>query len=205
MSEYILKNLETLYPEAKTELINWENEFQFLICILLSAQTTDIQVNRVTGELFKQYSDVDSFVKADVLEIEKILKSINFYKTKSKHIVQLSKILKYEFDSKVPRKVEDLIKLPGVGKKTANVFLNELFQANQGIPVDVHVARVSKRLGLTNLVKPDDITGDLEKIFEKEDWYKVNTLFVLFGRYHCKARKPLCGSCVFTKKCKFRI
>ncbi len=202
-SKNIIKLIENIFPDYGTELKNWKTDFQFLICILLSAQTTDVQVNKVTGILFCKYPDIKSFANASVFDIQLLIKSINFYKTKSRHIVSLSKMLLSDFNSNIPSHVNDLIKLPGVGKKTANVFLNELFKSNQGIAVDTHVARVSQRLGLTNEKFSGKIAFDLERFFEKEDWYKVNSLLVLFGRYNCVAKKPLCSNCIFRKNCKF--
>ncbi len=199
----ILDELERLYPDAKTELENWKTDFQFLVCVVLSAQTTDAQVNKVTKSLFDKYTDPVSFANADYEEVASFISSINFYNTKAKHLIALSRCLVDNFDNEIPTKVDELIKLPGVGKKTANVFLNELFHANQGIAVDTHVSRFSRRLGLTNKENPDDIATELENIFPQSDWFKVNTRFVLFGRYVCKAREPLCHNCPFQNICVF--
>ena len=200
--EFILSELKKLYPNPKTELKNWKSEFQFLVCIMLSAQTTDIQVNKVTDKLFEKYPDVSSFASAEVDDVKNLLKSLNFYKNKSKHIIEMSKILIRDFNSKVPSSSEELIKLPGVGKKTANVFLNELFQANEGIAVDTHVARVAQRLELSGNPEPYKISLDLEKLYLKKDWYLINSTFVLFGRYICKAKGPLCLDCPLNNVCK---
>jgi endonuclease III len=202
-AKFVSKELGKLFPEGKTELKNWKTEFQFLVCVLLSAQTTDSQVNKVTGQLFTRYPDLSSMAAAKVEEIQKCISSINYYKTKSKHIVKMSELLVETFNSDIPKDVNELIKLPGVGKKTANVFLNELFQANQGIAVDTHVARVSNRLGLSKEDNINKITLDLERLFPRKDWYKVNTRFVLFGRYHCKAKNPECENCVFRSICNY--
>lgn len=201
--KYILKKLEELYPDSKTELQNWKTEFQFLLCIVLSSQTTDNQVNLVTKKLFEKYSDVKTFAGLEYSQLEKEIASVNYYRAKSRHIVELSKMLIEDFDSNVPKNVSDLIKLPGVGRKTANVYLNELFKLNQGIAVDTHVARVAQRLCLTEEKIPDKIAFDLEKVFCKDDWYKINSRFVLFGRYYCKARKPECSGCIFRDICCF--
>ena len=201
-AKIVFKELQTLYPQAKTELENWKTEFQFLVCIMLSAQTTDVQVNKVTKEVFSKFPDVDAFANADVEDLEKVLRSINFYKTKSKHLIKMSQILIKDFDSKIPLFEKDLVKLPGIGKKTANVFLNELFHSNQGIAVDTHVSRVARRLELTNKKDPLGVSLDLEKLYEKENWYLINSMFVLFGRYVCKARKPLCEDCPLNDICK---
>jgi endonuclease III len=204
-AQFVFNHVKKLYPEAKTELKNWETEFQFLICIILSAQTTDKQVNKITKALFKKYPDVKSLSNAKIEDVEKLVSSINHYKTKSRHIVAMSKMLVENFNSEVPMFVDDLLKLPGVGKKTANVFLNDLFKANQGIAVDTHVARVAQRLELTKEKNATKISLDLEKLYLRKDWYKINSTFVLFGRYNCKARKPLCKECPLREMCNSKI
>lgn len=201
-TKFVFKELRKLYPNPKTELKNWNSDFQFLVCIILSAQTTDIQVNKVTKRLFAKYPDMKSFSIANVKNLEKLLSSINFYKTKSKHLIEMSLMLIEEFDCLIPLLEKDLLKLPGVGKKTANVFLNELFQSNQGIAVDTHVARVSRRLELTKKKDPYGISLDLEGLFLKKDWYLINSMFVLFGRYVCRAQKPLCNDCPLNSVCR---
>jgi endonuclease-3 len=186
----LLSEIEKLYPEAVTELSNWSTPFQFLICIMLSAQTTDKQVNKVTGKLFKEYPDADSLSRADIKEVRNTLGGINYFKTKSRHIIESAKILKEEYSGEPPRDLKKLQKLPGVGYKTANVFLNDLYHENQGIAVDTHVMRVAKAYGLSKGSDPTKVAHDLEKLYPKEDWYKVNSSFVLYGRYILKARKP---------------
>ncbi len=204
-AKFVFSEIEKLYPNPETELKNWKTKIQFLICVMLSAQTTDKQVNKVTRELFQKYPDVTSFANAKVKSLEKEISSVNYYKTKAKHIVAMSILLLSDFDGEVPLLEKDLLKLPGVGKKTANVFLNELFHANQGIAVDTHVARVAQRLDLTKYEDSLKISLDLEKIYPKKDWYKINSTLVLFGRYVCKAQKPLCSSCPLNKVCRVGI
>ncbi len=179
----LLHDLEEMFPDASTELENWDTPFQFLVCIILSAQTMDKQVNKVTKGLFKRYPDAKSLSKADIEDVKKLVGSINYYKTKSKHIISTAKILDKEYYGEPPKDVNKLQDLPGVGYKTANVFLNEMYEANQGIGVDTHVRKVAKKFGLTNKDEPDKIAKDLEKIYPKEVWYKINRLFVLYGRY----------------------
>ena len=204
-AKFVFSELKKLYPNPKTELKNWKTNFQFLVCVILSAQTTDIQVNKVTKELFCKYPDILSFSKANLKVLEKSLSSINYYKTKARHLVAMSNLLVKDFKGEVPILEKDLLKLPGVGKKTANVFLNELFHANQGIAVDTHVARVARRLDLTKSKDPLRISLDLEKIFPKKEWYRINSTFVLFGRYVCKARAPLCFDCPLNEVCRVGI
>lgn len=189
-AEYLLSEVEKLFPNATTELLNWTTPFQFLVCIMLSVQTTDKQVNRVTKKLFKKYPDAQSLSFADIKNIQDTIGGINYFKTKSKHIIQTAKILNEKYRGVPPKSLKKLQKLPGVGYKTANVFLNDLYHANQGIAVDTHVARVAKYYGLSKSSNPTKIAHDLEKLYPRKDWYKVNSTFVLYGRYILKAKKP---------------
>lgn len=186
----LLLEVKNLFPNASTELTNWSTPFQFLVCIVLSAQTTDRQVNKVTGNLFSKYPTSKELSNADILDLENTLGGINYFKTKSKHILEISKILEKEYSGEPPKELSELLKLPGVGYKTANVFLNDLYQSNQGIAVDTHVLRVAKAYGLTKNTDPTKVSHDLEGLYNKEDWHLVNKLFVLYGRYILKAKKP---------------
>jgi len=190
LAQKLLKEIEKIYPDAKTELANWKTPFQFLVCIILSAQTTDKQVNRVTKELFNRFPDASKMSKANVGDIERLVGSVNYFKTKSRHIKEMSEILNRNFNGIPPRDVNKLVILPGVGYKTANVFLNDLYRSNQGIAVDTHVARVAKAYGLTKNIELYKIAKDLEKLYPRKDWYKVNSSFVLYGRYILKAKNP---------------
>jgi len=182
----LLEKLEEMYPNAQTELENWSTPFQFLVCIILSAQTTDRQVNKVTKKLFEIYPDGYTLSLASEKEIEKHISSINYYHTKAKHIKKMSEIVTREYNGEIPIVLERLLELPGVGYKTANVFLNDLYQLNQGIAVDTHVKKTAIKYGLTKNSNPDKIAKDLEKIYDREDWYKINRYFVLYGRYDFK-------------------
>jgi endonuclease-3 len=186
----LLLKVEGLFPDASTELKNWETPFQFLLCIALSAQTTDKQVNKVTEKFFDKYPDAKSLSEANFEDIKDTLGGINYYKTKSKRIIEISRILLEEYGGEPPRDLKKLQKLPGVGYKTANVFLNDLYKENQGIAVDTHVMRVARSYGLTKESDPTKIAHDLEKLYPKEYWYRVNSTFVLYGRYILKARNP---------------
>ncbi|MBU1119761.1 endonuclease III [Patescibacteria group bacterium] len=190
LARQLLIEIEQIYPEAKTELSNWSTAFQFLICIVLSAQTTDKQVNKITENLFKQYPTAKKLASAKYEEVEHTLQGINYFKTKSKHIIELAKMVNDQYKGEPPKTLIELQTLPGVGYKTANVFLNDLYHSNQGIAVDTHVSRVAKSYGLTKETDPTKIAHDLEKLYPKDDWYKVNSLFVLYGRYILKAKKP---------------
>ena len=186
----LLSEVEKLFPEATTELANWKNDFQFLVAVILSAQTTDIQVNKVTPELFRKYPNAKELANAKTEDLEYTLGGINYFRTKSRNIKQTAKILDKQYDGQPPKSLNELVELPGVGYKTANVFLNERYKANEGIAVDTHVLRVARAYGLTKNTDPTKVAHDLEKLYPKKDWYKVNSIFVLYGRYILKARKP---------------
>ena len=179
----LLSRLEEMFPNAQTELRNWSTPFQFLVCIILSAQTTDKQVNKVTEKLFQIYPDGYTMSLASVKDIEGHISSINYYHTKAKNIKKMSEIIVKDYNGEVPTSLEALLKLPGVGYKTANVFLNDLYQSNQGIAVDTHVKKTALKYGLTKNTDPNKIAKDLERIYDREDWYKINRYFVLYGRY----------------------
>ncbi|MDD3474785.1 MAG: endonuclease III [Candidatus Dojkabacteria bacterium] len=183
IAKKLLEDIEKMFPEGDTELENWKTPFQFLICVMLSAQTMDKQVNKVTKNLFDKYPDAKSLSKADINDVKKIIGSINYFNMKSKHIMETARILDKEYKGDPPKDVKKLQELPGVGYKTANVFLNQIYQANQGIGVDTHVKRIAREFGLTKETDPDKIAKDLEKLYPKKDWYKINRLFVLYGRY----------------------
>lgn len=202
LAQYILSKILEIYPDPKTELKNWKTPFQFLICIILSSQTTDLQVNKVTKSLFSQYPSSKELSRAKQKDIEKIVGSINYYKTKTRHIIALSKMIEKEFKGVVPKTQSKLLLLPGVGYKTAHVFLNDLYQLNEGIAVDTHVARVAQRMGLTKEKDPNKIAKDLEKLYPKRQWYLINSSFVLYGRYICKARMTK-SDCILKDICSY--
>ena len=201
-AEIILRKMEKLFPDASTELENWETPFQFLICIILSAQTTDKQVNKITKKLFRKYPDPQALASAKLSEVEGAINSVNFYRNKAKHIVGMAKRVEEAYNGIVPDNEKDLLTLPGVGRKTAHVFLNDLYQKNEGIAVDTHVARVAQRMGLTKHTDPDKISRDLEALYAQKEWYKVNSTFVLYGRYVCKARMSK-SACVLREYCSY--
>ena len=196
----IIEYLCELFPNPKCEL-NYDNDYQLLIAIVLSAQTTDKNVNRVTSVLFKKYNNLEKLSSASVNELYSILRPIGF-KKKSEYVKEISTILLNEYNGVVPDKKELLIKLPGVGGKTANVFLSEYYNYPY-IAVDTHVERVSKRLGLAylkdNVVQ---VENKLMKKFPKDIWAKLHLQLVLFGRYHCKAIKPECSNCKLRDICR---
>ena len=195
--------LDELYPNPKCEL-NYNTDYELLISIVLSAQTTDKRVNMVTSILFSKYSSLEALKSANLSDLESIIRSIGSFRKKSEYIKEIARILVDEYDSKVPKDHSLLTKLPGVGRKTANVFLAEYYNYPY-IGVDTHVERVSKRLGLCN--KKDNvltIEKKLEKVFIKEEWAKRHLQLVLFGRYHCKAINPNCDNCKLKDICKIK-
>lgn len=198
--KFILERLEKLYPEAKTAL-KFSTPFQLLVATILSAQTTDERVNKVTETLFKKMPTPQDFAKASIEEIMGEIKSINFYKNKAKNIKASAELIIKDFGGKVPDKMEDLIKLPGVARKTANIVLSEAYNINEGIAVDTHVKRLSQRLGLTQNTDPEKIEKDLMEITPKERWRDLSNLLILHGRKICQAKKPNHQECVLFEIC----
>jgi len=196
----ILKILEKQYPETKTAL-KFETPFQLLVATILSAQTTDVQVNKITPQLFKTFPAPQDFANAQIKDIEKHISSINFYRNKAKNIKLASEKIMAEYNGVVPQTMEELIKLPGVARKTANVVLNQAFGKNEGIVVDTHVKRVSQRLGLTKNTDPVKIEFDLMKIIPQKQWGSFSFRIVQHGRKICMAKTPLCNNCCLLKFC----
>ncbi len=195
-----MKILEKQYPETKTAL-KFETPFQLLVATILSAQTTDVQVNKITPQLFKTFPDPQDFANAQIKDIEKHISSINFYRNKAKNIKLASEKIMAEYNGVVPQTMEELIKLPGVARKTANVVLNQAFGKNEGIVVDTHVKRVSQRLGLTKNTDPVKIEFDLMKIIPQKQWGSFSFRIVQHGRKICMAKTPLCNNCCLLKFC----
>lgn len=196
----ITKKLEEMFKDAHCEL-NYNNDWQLLIAILLSAQTTDKKVNKVTEVLFEQYKSLKELKEASFYDVERIIHPLGLSNNKAKNIISLATILHNQYNDVVPNKKEDLIKLPGVGNKTANVMLIEYFNI-PAFPVDTHVARVSKRLNICN--ENDSIVVIEKKLmhkFPKDSWATLHLRMVLFGRYICKAIKPQCTVCLFKNFC----
>ncbi|MBE5746429.1 MAG: endonuclease III [Clostridiales bacterium] len=198
---FIYNTLQEIYKVPKCEL-NYENNFQLLVAVILSAQCTDKRVNIVTKELFKKYKTPQDFLKLRQIELEKLIYSCGFYKNKAKNILAMCYDLVEKYNGVVPNKLEDLITLSGVGRKTANVVLSEGFKQN-AIAVDTHVFRVSHRLNLSKSKTPDKTEEDLKKIFDENLWSVLHLYLVLFGRYICKSQKPSCDICKFNNICEF--
>lgn len=197
----VLSLLEKQYPKFVGGLTNYNSPFQMLIATVLSAQSTDKQVNSITKELFMKYPDPPSFASASIDDIEKAISKVGLYKNKARFIKKLSIQLIADYDSIVPTTIDQLVKLPGVGRKTANVLLNDWYNIHEGIAVDTHVKRISYRLGFTKNTDPLKIEKDLKKIIPQEKWGKITHLFISLGRAICKASKPLCNSCFLIDLC----
>jgi endonuclease-3 len=196
----IIALLKKEYPDVKIAL-DFSNPLELLIATILSAQSTDKQINKVTKKLFEKYRTPQDYVKTPQEELEKDIYSSGFYKNKAKNIKKLCEILVENFNSKVPDTMEDLIMLPGVARKTANIVLSGAFGKIEGIAVDTHVKRVSFRLGLTANTDPEKIENDLMKIIPKNDWDIFALLLIQHGRQVCEAKKPKCEICVLNKLC----
>jgi endonuclease-3 len=196
----IIKILKKGYPDAKIAL-KFKNIWQLLVAVILSAQCTDVRVNKVTPGLFKKYKNIPDFAEADKKEFERDIYSTGFYRNKAKGIIGSAKRILSEFNGAVPNTMDELTSLPGVGRKTANVILSSGFGKTTGIVVDTHVIRLSGRLGLTRNIKPEKIESDLMKLVPKNDWAVFSHLLILHGRKICNARKPLCGDCALNKLC----
>jgi endonuclease-3 len=196
----ILALLKNEYPEIKIAL-HYSNPLELLIATILSAQCTDKQVNAVTKKLFLKYRTLQDFIRVSQEELEKEIYSTGFYRNKSKNIIGACKIIVNEYNSKVPDTMEELLKLPGVARKTANIVLSGAFGKVEGMAVDTHVKRLSGRLGLTVHADPEKIEKDLMKIIQKNDWDIFSLLLINHGRKVCTARKPLCGECILNKLC----
>lgn len=197
----IIKILKNFYPEAKCSL-DFKTPFQIVIAVMLSAQCTDERVNKTTPKLFKKYGTPEKMASMDIKILEEIIHPCGFYKNKAKNALACSQKLVKEYNSIVPDNMEDLIKLPGVGRKSANVIMLEAFNNPQGIAVDTHAKRISNRIGFSSESTPEKIEKDLLKQFKKSDWYDVNHLFVWHGRQICTARNPKCSECPIQKYCK---
>jgi len=199
--EDVIERLKKHYPQPWIDL-HFENPYQLLVATILAAQTTDKKVNEITPVFFKQFPDPKAVSQAKIEEIEKIIKSVNYYRRKAKLIKECCDFLVKEFDGKVPDNLDDLVKLPGVGRKTASVILVNAFN-KPAIVVDTHVKRVSQRLGLTSSNNPDKIEKDLAQFFSKENWVYISKALVLFGRYICKAKNPECKKCYLSDICPY--
>ena len=197
----IVEILKTTYPDATCSL-NFSTPFEAVVAVALSAQCTDERVNKTTPALFARCQSIQDFVDIDIKELENLIHPCGFYRNKASNIKASAKKVLEEFNGIVPSTMEELLTLPGVGRKTANVVLLEVFGIANGIAVDTHAKRISNKLGLSNNSDPSKIEQDLLKLFDKKDLKSINHLLVWHGRNYCKAQKPDCNECTINKYCK---
>lgn len=200
ITEEIIKILKEYYPDAECSL-DFTTPFEMMVAVMLSAQCTDERVNKTTPDLFKEYNTPEKMANADIKEIERIIHPCGFYKNKAKNLIACSKMLMEKHNGIVPDNMEDLVLLPGVGRKSANVIMLEAFKNPQGIAVDTHAKRISNKIGLSNKTEPEKIEEDLLKRIDKEYYYDVNHLLVWHGRNICIARNPKCDICPINTYC----
>ena len=199
---FILKYLDELFPNPKCEL-NYTKDYELLISVMLSAQTTDKSVNVVTPSLFEKYPNAYLLSKAEYEDVKEVIKRIGLSNVKAKNIIAASKMIVEVYDGNVPSSLEELTKLPGVGRKTANVVMSEGYKIPR-IAVDTHVERVSKRLGIVPFsANVLDVEERLMDLIEQDNWHKSHHLLLFFGRYFCLAKKPNCENCFYKKSCHY--
>ena len=198
--EETIARLKTAYPKARTALY-WSNPLELLVATILSAQTTDVRVNAVTPNLFAKYPTAADYAGADPTELEENIRPTGFFRNKAKSLRGMARALADDHGGEVPRTMDELVALPGVGRKTANVVLGNAFGIDEGVVVDTHVRRLSNRLGFTTQNDPEKIERDLMQTVPNRDWTLFSHLLILHGRSVCKARKPACVDCVVNDLC----
>jgi endonuclease-3 len=196
----VVGSLEKEFPDAGVAL-RYANPLELLVATILSAQTTDGRVNIVTKSLFRKYRKAEDYAKADLCALELEIKSTGFYHNKAKYIKKAGEMLVQKYHSQVPKTMPEMLELPGVARKTANIVLQNAYGVVEGIAVDTHVRRVSARLGLTENQDPNKIEQDLMRIVPKEKWVRITDLLITLGRRVCTAKKPRCETCVLNKIC----
>lgn len=201
MINKIVNALENEYKDAKCSL-NFSNPLELMVAVILSAQSTDAMINKITPKLFSELKTAKDYAECDILILEELVKSSGFYHNKAKNIKAACKMLVEEYNGQVPQTMEELTSLPGVGRKTANVVLLNAFNICEGIAVDTHAKRISNRIGLSDSDDPLKIEQDLLKKIPKKDWPKMNHLFVYHGRAVCISQKPKCDICCVNKWCE---
>ncbi|MEN6430875.1 MAG: endonuclease III [Coriobacteriales bacterium] len=196
----ILRRLEEAYPHAHI-MLTYNTPFQLLIAVMLSAQTTDVSVNKVTPELFSRYPTPEALAQADLADVERIIRPTGFFHNKAKNIRAAAQMIVSEFGGQVPSTMEDLTRLPGVARKTANIVLSNAFGVVDGIAVDTHVFRLAHRLGLSSEKDPNKVERDLMALFPREKWGTLTYKLIDHGRAVCEAKRPACGVCVLSDIC----
>ena len=201
MDAHILTLLKREYPEVSGTALRHRNPVELLVATILSAQTTDVQVNKVTEKLFKKYRSAEDYAGADLEELRNDIRSVNFYRNKGRFIQECCRMILNDYGGSVPDSMEELVKLPGVNRKTANVVLTNAFGKVEGVVVDTHVMRVSRRLGLATESKREKIERELMNAFPREEWAILSDLLIAHGRRVCRARNPRCEECVLRERC----
>jgi endonuclease-3 len=196
----IIELLEKEHPDAKVAL-RYSNPLELLVSTMLSAQSTDETINKVTKTLFKKYTKAEDYANVDLKELEQDIRSTGFYHNKAKNLQNAAKMLVEKYNSKVPSTMEKLVKLPGVARKTANIVLTNAYGVVAGVAVDTHVRRLAQRLGLSENDDPNKIEQDLMRIVPKDKWMRITDLLIFHGRRVCTAKKPNCAECVLNKIC----
>jgi endonuclease III len=196
----LLSRLKALYPDARCALEH-RNAFELLCATILSAQCTDVRVNLVTPTLFARYPSAFELARANPSDVEEIIKSTGFFRNKTRSLIGMAQALVADHKGEVPRTMEELRKLPGVGRKTANVVLGNAYSVNEGVTVDTHVARLSGLLGLSRESEPEKIEAELMRLFPRDEWALLSHLLIFHGRNVCIARRPRCGECVLAQLC----
>ena len=200
-SKEIVNILRNTYPDAKCSL-DFKTPFEMVVAVMLSAQCTDERVNKTTPEIFSKYNTPSDFASMDISELERLIHPCGFYKNKAKNIKACAQMIIDKYNEEVPRRMEELVKLPGVGRKSANVVMLEAFGEAKGIAVDTHCKRIANRLGISHQTEPEKIEQDLLKFFDKNDYRDINHLFIWHGRNTCIARNPKCEECALKQMCE---
>jgi endonuclease-3 len=200
-AQKILELLRKHYGNVGGTVLKYKTPLELLVATILSAQCTDELVNKVTEQLFKKYKTAEDYANVDLDELDQDIKSIIFHGRKAKSIKNSAKMIVEQFNSQVPKTIEEMVKLPGVARKTANIVLSNAYGINEGIAVDTHVLRLSQRMGFTKQKNRDKIESDLMNLYPKEDWFELTNLLITHGRKICNARKPKCAECVVNKLC----
>lgn len=182
-------------------VLHFKSPWELMVATILSAQSRDVKVNEITEVLFKKYNTPEHFLSLSIPEMENKIKSINYYKTKAQRILEAAKVITEKFDGKVPDQMKDLLSIPGIARKSANVILSEAFHKNEGIVVDTHVLRLSNRLGLSKEKTAEKIEKDLLKIVPKKDWGVFSHYLIFLGREICQSQKPKCEICLLSSRC----
>ncbi len=196
----IMELLEKEHPDARIAL-RYSNPLELLVATMLSAQCTDRTVNEVTSRLFKKYQSAEDYARVNIRTLEREIRSTGFYHNKAKNLKKTAQVLMKSFGGHVPKRMDELLTLPGVARKTANIVLSNAFRVIEGIAVDTHVRRLSQRLGLSMNSNPDKIERDLMELIPRDQWSKFTDLLIFHGRRICAAKKPLCEKCVLSKLC----